>query len=89
MEEEGPKKIYLNVEGPLTVTAGHIEETSNITIMNLNMKYVLEEGNKLSIEFTVEMERDMFLHVNYIEDKLIGLIPIDAILVLFYKFHMM
>ena len=41
MEEEGPKKIYLNVEGPLTVTAGHIEETSNITIMNSEHEQVI------------------------------------------------
>ena len=81
MEEEGPKKTYLNVEGPLTVTAGHIEETSNITIMNPEHEIcTLEEGNKLSIEFTVENGKGyVSAGVNYIEDKPIGLIPIDAI----------
>ena len=81
MEEEGPKKTYLNVEGPLTVTAGHIEETSNITIMNPEHEIcTLEEGNKLSIEFTVENGKGyVSAGINYIEDKPIGLIPIDAI----------
>ncbi len=81
MEEEGPKKSYLNVEGPLTVTAGHIEQTSNITIMNPEHEIcTLEEGNKLSIEFTVENGKGyVSAGVNYIEDKPIGLIPIDAI----------
>ena len=81
MEEEGPKKTYLNVEGPLTVTAGHIEETSNITIMNPEHEIcTLEEGNKLSIEFTIENGKGyVSAGVNYIEDKPIGLIPIDAI----------
>ena len=81
MEEEGPKKTYLNVEGPLTVTAGHIEETSNITIMNPEHEIcTLEQGNKLSIEFTVENGKGyVSAGVNYIEDKPIGLIPIDAI----------
>jgi len=81
MEEEGPKKTYLNVEGPLTVTASHIEETSNITIMNPEHEIcTLEEGNKLSIEFTVENGKGyVSAGVNYIEDKPIGLIPIDAI----------
>ena len=81
MDEEGPKKTYLNVEGPLTVTAGHIEETSNITIMNPDHEIcTLEEGNKLSIEFTVENGKGyVSAGVNYIEEKPIGLIPIDAI----------
>ncbi|MDC3064063.1 DNA-directed RNA polymerase subunit alpha, partial [Alphaproteobacteria bacterium] len=81
MEEEGPKKTFLNVEGPLTVTAGHIEETSNITIMNPEHEIcTLEEGNKLSIEFTVDNGKGyVSAGVNHIEDKPIGLIPIDAI----------
>ena len=81
MEEEGPKKTYLNVEGPLTVTAGHIEETSNIAIMNPDHEIcTLEEGNSLSIEFTVENGKGyVSAGINYIEDKPIGLIPIDAI----------
>ena len=81
MEEEGPKKTYLNVEGPLTVTASHIEETSNIIIMNPEHEIcTLEEGNKLSIEFTVENGKGyVSAGINYIEDKPIGLIPIDAI----------
>ena len=66
---------------PITVTAGHIEETSNVTIMNPEHEIcTLEEGNKLSIEFTVENGKGyVSAGVNYIEDKPIGLIPIDAI----------
>ena len=81
MDVDGPKKMHMNVKGPLKVTAGHIEEVTNIEIMNPDHEIcALDEGASLSIEFTVENGKGyVSAGVNYIEDKPIGLIPIDAI----------
>ncbi len=81
MDVEGPKKIHMNVKGPLKVTAGDIEEVTNIEIMNPDHEIcTLDEGASLSIEFTVENGKGYVpAGANQMEDKPIGLIPIDAI----------
>ena len=81
MDVEGPKKMHMNVKGPLKVTAGHIEEVTNIEIMNPDHEIcALDEGASLSIEFTVENGKGYVpAGANQEEDKPIGLIPIDAI----------
>ena len=81
MDVEGPKKMHMNVKGPLKVTAGHIEEVTNIEIMNPDHEIcALDEGASLSIEFTVENGKGYVpAGANQEEDKQIGLIPIDAI----------
>ena len=81
MDVEGPKKINLNVTGPLKVTAGHIEEMSNVEIMNPEHEIcTLDEGANLSIEFTVENGNGYVPAGSKVfEEKPIGLIPIDAI----------
>ncbi len=81
MDVEGPKKIHMNVKGPLKVTAGDIEEVTNIEIMNPDHEIcTLDEGASLSIEFTVENGKGYVpAGANKMEDKPIGLIPIDAI----------
>ena len=81
MDVEGPKKMHMNVKGPLKVTAGDIEEVTNIEIMNPDHEIcTLDEGASLSIEFTVENGKGYVpAGANQMEDKPIGLIPIDAI----------
>ena len=81
MDVDGPKKMHMNVKGPLKVTAGHIEEVTNIEIMNPDHEIcALDEGASLSIEFTVENGKGYVpAGANQEEDKPIGLIPIDAI----------
>ena len=81
MDVEGPKKVNLNVTGPLKVTAGHIEEMANIEIMNPEHEIcTLDEGATLSIEFTIENGNGYVPAGSKITDeKPIGLIPIDAI----------
>ena len=81
MDVEGPKKMHMNVKGPLKVTAGDIEEVANIEIMNPDHEIcTLDEGASLSIEFTVENGKGYVpAGANQMEDKPIGLIPIDAI----------
>ena len=81
MDYDGVKKIQLNAEGPNKVTAGMIECPPEVEIMNKDHELcTLDNGAKLSIEFTVENGKGyVSAGINYIEDKPIGLIPIDAI----------
>ncbi len=81
MDVEGPKKLNMNVTGPLKVKAGDIDETADIEIMNPDHEIcTLDDGANLSIEFTVENGKGyVSAGSNVIEDKPIGLIPIDAI----------
>ena len=81
MDTEGTKKLYMNVTGPLKVMASHIEENANVSIMNPDHEIcTLDQGANLSIEFTVQNGKGYVASgLNIIEDKPIGLIPIDAI----------
>ena len=81
MEFDGVKRIQLNVDGPATVTAGMITCPSEIEIMNKDHEIcTLDQGAKLSIEFTVENGKGYVSSiVNRKEDLPIGVIPIDAI----------
>ena len=81
MEFDGVKRIQLNVDGPATVTAGMISCPSEIEIMNEDHEIcTLDQGAKLSIEFTVENGKGYVSSiVNRKEDLPIGVIPIDAI----------
>ena len=81
MEYDGIKKIQLNVEGPITVTAGMIECPSEVEIMNKDHEIcTIDNGAKLSVEFTVENGKGYVSSTtNRKEDLPIGVIPIDAI----------
>ncbi len=81
MDVEGPKKINLNVTGPLKVTAGHIEEITDVEIMNPDHEIcTLDEGANLSIEFNIENGNGYVpAGSKVVDEKPIGLIPIDAI----------
>ncbi|MDC3273335.1 DNA-directed RNA polymerase subunit alpha [Alphaproteobacteria bacterium] len=81
MEFDGIKKIQLDVHGPKTVTAGMISCPSEVEIMNKDHEIcTLDQGAKLSIEFTVENGKGYVSSVvNRKEDLPIGVIPIDAI----------
>ena len=81
MEFDGIKKIQLNADGPATVTAGMISCPSEVEIMNKDHEIcTLDQGAKLSIEFTVENGKGYVSSIiNRKEDLPIGVIPIDAI----------
>ena len=81
MDYDGVKKIHLNVEGPLTVTAGMIECPADVEIMNKDHEIcTLDNGAKISVEFTVENGKGyVSSSFNRKEDLPIGVIPIDAI----------
>ncbi len=81
MNYDGTKKIQLNVNGPATVTAGMIECPAEVEIMNKDHEIcTLDNGAKLSVEFTVENGKGYVSSTtNRTEDLPIGVIPIDAI----------
>ena len=81
MEVEGPKRLSVSAQGPGVVTAGDIEETNGIEI--LNKEHVichLDEGASLSIELTVENGKGYVpAEKNRSEDAPIGLIAVDSL----------
>ena len=81
MDYNGEKKINLTVDGPSTVTAGMIECPSEVEIMNKDhVICTLDQGAKLSIEFTVENGKGYVPSAtNRKEETPIGVIPIDSI----------
>ena len=81
LDFNGVKKINLTVDGPSTVTAGMIECPSEVEIMNKDhVICTLDQGAKLSIEFTVENGKGYVPSAtNRKEDAPIGVIPIDSI----------
>ena len=81
LDFNGVKKINLIVDGPSTVTAGMIECPSEVEIMNKDhIICTLDQGAKLSIEFTVENGKGYVPSAtNRKEDAPIGVIPIDSI----------
>ena len=81
MEAEGARKVRLQADGPLAVTAGMISETAGIEIMNPDQVIChLDKGASLSMELTVETGKGYVpASQNRSEDAPIGLIPVDAI----------
>jgi len=81
MHIEGPRRMSLKATGPGPVTAGQIETSSEIEIMNPDLVIChLDEAASLSMELTVNTGKGYVPGpMNRPEDAPIGLIPIDAI----------
>ncbi|MDB9916119.1 DNA-directed RNA polymerase subunit alpha [Alphaproteobacteria bacterium] len=81
METDGVKKANLNIQGPMTVTAGMIKCPADIEIMNEDHEIcTLDEGANLVVEFTIENGKGYVSAATNRSDELpIGVIPIDAI----------
>jgi|TARA_B110000444_G_scaffold256276_1_gene292298 DNA-directed RNA polymerase subunit alpha len=81
METDGVKKANLNIQGPMTVTAGMIKCPADIEIMNEDHEIcTLDEGANLVVEFTIENGKGYVSAATNRRDELpIGVIPIDAI----------
>ena len=81
METDGVKKANLNIQGPMTVTAGMITCPADIEIMNEDHEIcTLDEGANLVVEFTIENGKGYVSSAINRRDELpIGVIPIDAI----------
>lgn len=81
MEAEGPKRLRLRAEGPKAVTAGMIETTGDIEIMDPDLVIcTLDAGATLNMELTVDKGKGYIAaSAHRSEDTPIGLIPIDAL----------
>jgi len=81
MHGEGPKRVVLRKSGPGVVTAGDIEETSDVEIVNKDLVLcTLDEGAEIRMEFTVNTGKGYVpSERNRPEDAPIGLIGVDAL----------
>ncbi|MGO9421929.1 DNA-directed RNA polymerase subunit alpha [Roseiarcus sp.] len=80
MQGDGVKRLVLKRRGPGPVTAGDIQTTGDIQILNPNLVLCnLDEGADLRIEFTVTTGKGYVpAERNRAEDSPIGLPPIDS-----------
>ncbi|MGB2262511.1 MAG: DNA-directed RNA polymerase subunit alpha, partial [Candidatus Puniceispirillaceae bacterium] len=81
LDDEGPKRLRLSIDGPTTVTAGMITESAGVEIMNPDHVLChLDKGGNLSMELTVASGKGYVpASAHRTEDSPIGLIPIDSI----------
>ncbi len=81
MHVEGPKRLILRKEGPGVVTAGDIEETADIEVLNPDhVLCTLDDGAEIRMEFTVSMGKGYVpSDRNRPEDAPIGLMPVDSL----------
>lgn len=81
LHAEGPKRLQLKRHGPGVVTAGDIEETADIKILNPEHPIcTLDEDAGIRMEFTVDNGKGyVAADRNRPEDAPIGLIPVDSL----------
>ena len=81
MHADGPKRIILKKDTPGPVTAGDIEDTSSVEVLNKNHVIChLDQGATLRMELTVNTGKGYApAEQNRPEDAPIGLIPIDSL----------
>ena len=81
LDDEGPKRLRLSIDGPTTVTAGMITESAGVEIMNPDHVLChLDKGGNLSMELTVASGKGYVpASAHRTEDSPIGLVPIDSI----------
>jgi DNA-directed RNA polymerase subunit alpha len=78
---DGPKRLTLHKQGPGVVTAGDIQETADIEILDKDhVICTLDEGADLRMELTVNTGKGYVpADRNRPEDAPIGLIPVDSL----------
>lgn len=81
LHSDGPKKIYIEAQGPATVTAADIKADFEVEILNPDMYIAtLDEGAKLNMEMTLDKGRGyVSAEQNKSAQNIIGVIPIDSI----------
>ncbi len=81
MEVEGSRRVILSKKGPGVVTAGDIEETSDITIHNPDLVLcTLDNDAEVRFEFTISTGKGYVpSEQNRPDDAPIGLIPVDSL----------
>ena len=81
MEVEGPKRVEIRATGPGIVTAGDIQTTNGIEVLNRDHVIChLDDGASVYMELTVEQGKAYVpADKNRPEDAPIGLISVDAL----------
>jgi len=81
MEGDGPKRMVIRKEGPGSVTAGDIQTTGDVVVLNPNhVLCTLDEGAEIRMELTVDTGKGYVpADRNRAEDAPIGLIPVDSL----------
>ncbi len=81
MQADGPKRMVLKKQGPGAVTAGDIQVTGDIQVLNPGLVIcTLDEGAEIRMEFTVNNGKGYVpADRNRAEDSPIGLIPVDSL----------
>jgi DNA-directed RNA polymerase subunit alpha len=81
MESENPKRMLLRATGPGVVTAGQIQTTGDIRILNPDQVIcTLDEGAELRMELIAQTGKGyVSAEANRAEDAPIGLLPLDSI----------
>ena len=79
-EAEDPVTLRLDVRGPADVTAGDIETTSDIEILNRDMHIAtLNSKGRLAMEMTIDRGRGYVSADRNNTSSTIGVIPIDSV----------
>jgi DNA-directed RNA polymerase subunit alpha len=77
---EGQHKAVLKVKGPATVTAGMIETSGNVSVMNKDAEIcTLDKGAELNMEITLNTGRGYVSASARTEGLPLGVIPVDSI----------
>lgn len=78
---EGAKRLVLKKEGPAVATAGDIEGTSDVDILNPDhVLCTLDEGASIRMEFTTDTGKGYVpADRNRPDDAPIGLVPVDSL----------
>jgi DNA-directed RNA polymerase subunit alpha len=81
MQGEGPKRMTLRKQGPGQVTAGDIQVTGDVQVLNPGLVLAtLDEGADIRMEFTINTGKGYVpADRNRAEDAPIGLIPVDSL----------
>lgn len=81
MQGEGTKRLLLRKTGPGVVTAGDIQVTGDIQVLNPELELcTLDDGAELRMEFHVTTGKGYVpAERNRTEDSVIGLIPVDSL----------
>lgn len=81
LHADSAKKIYIEAEGPCTLTAEAIKADFEVEILNPDMYIAtLDEGAKLNMEMTIDKGRGyVSAEQNKPAQNIIGVIPIDSI----------
>ncbi len=77
---EGQHKASLKVKGPAIVTAGMIETTGGVEVMNPDAEIcTLDKDAELNMEIVLNSGRGYVAANNHIADMPLGMIPVDSI----------